>query len=95
MKRENRLLQIEMRKRDVSRRLFLALESSQKPLAFFKKYPAASMTVTALVLGILTRGVIARPLPAALKLMTIPLFRTALTHVFISYRKSKRIQKNH
>jgi hypothetical protein len=95
MKRENRLLQIEMRKRDVSRRLSVALESGQRPLAFFKKYPAASMAVTALLLGVLTRGVIARPLPSVLKLMTIPLFRTALTHVFISYRKSKRIQKKH
>ncbi|MDO8909239.1 MAG: hypothetical protein Q7W55_12170 [Pseudohongiella sp.] len=90
MKRANRLLQIEKLRRAVTISRYVALTSSQRPVALIKKYPAIVMTVSALLLGLLTRGAISTPLPAAMKILSIPLFRKLVAHAVVSYRRSIR-----
>lgn len=80
MKRANRVLQIEMRKRDITGRLQAAIDSGKRPLAFVRKYPAISMAVTALAVGIITRVAVAAPLPAPVKVMAIPLIKRFVSH---------------
>lgn len=90
MKRANRVLQIEMRKRDVSGRLVAAVAASKKPLATIMKYPAISMTVSAMIAGIIARRALARPLPATLKLLAIPLARRLIHQAIVSSQKNIR-----
>jgi hypothetical protein len=65
------------------------MESGKQPLALIMQYPATSMTVSALMLGLVTRGTIASSLPAALKILTIPVFRKLIRYAIVAYQKSK------
>lgn len=90
MKRANRLIQIEMRKREATGHLHAAIDAGRQPLALVMKYPAVSMTATALAAGILTRVAVVTPLPAAIKLLSIPLVRRFISSALITYQKNNR-----
>lgn len=89
MKRADRLLQIEMLLRESERCRALALKSSRRPLALFNRYPVLAMTVSALLLGALSRGLVALPLPGILKLISVPVLRTAASAVITLAEKPR------
>lgn len=90
MKRANRLVQIQKLERELESSRVDAITAGRQPIALIMRYPVLSMSISAVVLGLLARGAIARPLPAVVKVLTIPLFRKFALQAFATYQNSQR-----
>lgn len=87
MKRADRILQIEKCKRDVNGRLLTVLTGSRTTLRVIRRYPAIPIIVSGIVGGMITRRLLAKPLPPAIKLLALPLLRRVIRYALVSERK--------
>lgn len=75
MKRAQRCMQILKLTAELEQKRHIARASSDQPLALIRKYPAFTMVSSALIVGILTRILMALPFSFVTKLLGIPLTR--------------------
>jgi hypothetical protein len=90
MKRAERRMQVRQLTIDVETQRQIARSHSRQPLALIKKHPVASLVISVVALGAVTRIAVATPVSTAIKILGLPLLRQVASNALLMIRQAQQ-----
>lgn len=90
MKRAERRMQVRQLTIDVENQRQIARSHSRQPLALIKKHPVASLVISVVALGAVTRIAVATPVSTAIKILGLPLLRQVASNALLMIRQAQQ-----